>query len=98
MFNSKFFYGEAKFVLAKLGRTREFPGKDLDLYIKRFHERALFCDVVDGETKVDVYLYGMANESRVFLKNLMFPSFSMLMEATKRKKDSLRRSHDRTSP
>lgn len=30
-------------------------GEDLDLYVKRFHERALdCCDAVDGETMVEV--------------------------------------------
>lgn len=39
MFNSKFFCGEAKFTLAELGRTRQYSGEDLDVYVKIFHEK-----------------------------------------------------------
>lgn len=92
LFNAKFFYGEAKFTLAELGRTRQHPNEDLDLYVKRFRERALDCnDAVDEETLVNVCLYGMANEYCVYLENLTFPSFSKLMEAARRTNESIRK-------
>lgn len=70
----KFFCDEAKFTLAEFGRTRQHPGEDLDLYVKRFRERALGCsDAVDEETLMDVCLHGIANEYRVYLENLTFP-------------------------
>lgn len=48
LFNAKFFCGEAKFTLAELGRTRQYRGDDLDVYVKRFRERALnYNDAVD---------------------------------------------------
>lgn len=60
--------GEAKFTLAELGRTRQYPGEDLDVYVKRCRERAFDCsDAVDEETLVDVCLHGMANEYATFL-------------------------------
>lgn len=48
-FNTKFFFVEAKYTLTKLGRTRQYSGDDLDLYVKRFHDKVLNC--VDPETK-----------------------------------------------
>lgn len=48
MFNTKFFCDEVTFILAELGRTTQHLDEDLDLYVKRFRERALdFSDVVD---------------------------------------------------
>lgn len=73
LFNVKFFCGEAKFTLAELGRTRQYTGEDLDVYVKRFCERALDCnDAVDKETLVDVCLHEMVSEYRVYLENLTF--------------------------
>lgn len=35
---------------AKLSLLRQYPGQDLDLYIRRFHKKAIdCCDVVDEE-------------------------------------------------
>lgn len=41
--STKFFFAEAKYTLAELGRTRQYAGKDLDLYVKRFHDKARLC-------------------------------------------------------
>lgn len=61
----------SKFSLDELGQTRQLPGEDLDLYVKRFYRKALVCCVaVDEET----FLHDMANEYRVFLETLSFPS------------------------
>lgn len=66
-----------KYTLAELGRTRQYAGKDLDLYMKRFHDKALDCvDPMEEEILVNVCLYGMNDEYRIFLENLTFPSFS----------------------
>lgn len=45
------------------------PGKDLDIYVKRFHKRALDCyDLVDEEVLVNVCLHDMRKEYRIFLE------------------------------
>lgn len=92
VFNTKFFCGEAKFILAKLGRTRQFLCKDLDLYVKKFHERALgYCDAVDEETRVDFCLHSITSEYFVYLETLTFSSFSKLMEAARRTYESAKK-------
>lgn len=91
-FNTKFFFAEARYTLAELGRTRQYPGKDLDLYVKRFHDKTLDCvDPVDEEVLVNVCLHGMNNEYEVFLETLTFSSFSKLMEAARKTNESIRR-------
>lgn len=50
VFNTKFSYGEVTFTLIEFGSTQQFPGEDVDLYVKKFHERALdCCDAVNEE-------------------------------------------------
>lgn len=72
-FKTEFFFIEAKYTLAELDRTRQCAGEDLDLYVKRFHDKALDCiNPVDEEVLVNVCLYGMNDEYRVFLENLTF--------------------------
>lgn len=72
---------ERQSFLSRVGRTRQFPGKDLGLYVQRFHERALdYCDAVDDETILYVCLHGIAYKYRVLLENLTFSYFSNLME------------------
>lgn len=74
-FNTKF-CAEAKYALAELGRTRQYPGKDLDLYVKRFHKISLDCyDPVNKEVLLNICLHDMNDEYRVFLENISFPSF-----------------------
>lgn len=92
LFNAKFFCGDAKFTLVELSRTRQYSGEDLDVYVRRFRERALYCsDAVDEETLIGVCLHGMVNEYRVYLENLTFPSFSKLIEAARRTNESVRK-------
>lgn len=82
-FNVKFFCVEAKYTLAKLCRTWQYPGEDLNLFVKRFHEKALECsDPVDEEILVNVCLYDMDNGCRVFLENIFYLSYSKLMKAS----------------
>lgn len=59
-FNTKFFFAEAKYTLTELGRTRHYAGEDLDLYVKRFHDKPL--DLVDEEVLVNVCLHEMNDE------------------------------------
>lgn len=60
--------------------------------MSRDHERALdYCNAVNKEAMVNVCLHGMANEYRVYLKNLTFLYFSKLMEAARRMKETVRR-------
>lgn len=38
----------SNYTLAELGRTMQYSGEDVDLYVKRFHEKTLDCiDPVD---------------------------------------------------
>lgn len=54
---------EAKFSLVELGRTIQSQCEDLDLYVKRFQEKALdCCGPVGKETMIDVCLHVMAND------------------------------------
>lgn len=49
------FVVKQSFLWAVLGRTRQFPGEDLDLHVRRFQEKALdCCDAVDEETMIDI--------------------------------------------
>lgn len=74
-FNIKFFFIEAKYTLVELGRTRQYAGEDLDLYVKRFHDKVLDCVNQVEEVLVTVFLHGMNDEHGVFLENLTFSSF-----------------------
>lgn len=50
------FLERAKFSLAELESTEQFPDKDQDLYVRRFHEKALDCCYpVEEEVLVNVY-------------------------------------------
>lgn len=75
--------------LAELGTTRQYLGKDLDLYVRRFHKRALDCCEVNEEVFVNVFLHVVLEEYCIVLKNLVFLSFSRL--AAKRTNESVRR-------
>lgn len=62
--------------LSQLGRTREYSNEDLDVYVKRFREKALDCwDPMDEEMLLDVSLHRMAKDYKVFLENRSFSSF-----------------------
>lgn len=83
---------KAKFSLAELGRTRQHPGEDLDMYVRRLHERALdYYDLVAGEVLVEVCLHSMMEEYSLFLESLSFSFISKLMEATRCTNESVRR-------
>lgn len=78
IFNAKFFCTKAKFSQVKLGRTRQFLGKDLDLYVKRFHEKAFNCrNANDEEIMVDVCLHGMVNDIVSFWRTFHSPPFQI---------------------
>lgn len=100
-FKTKLFFAEVKYTLAELGCTQQYAGKDLDLYVKRFHDKALdYVDPVDEEILVNVCLHGMNDKYRVFLKNLTFSSFSKLIEIARKTNESVRRApkHSRAFP
>lgn len=60
LFSTKLFYTEGKFILAELGRMDHYPRKDLDTYMKRFHEKGLdHCDPIAEYVLIDVCLHGM---------------------------------------
>lgn len=71
----------------------QFSNKDLDVYVRRFPEKALdCCDQLDEEMSIDVCLHGMAKEYMVFLENLSFFSLSKLMEAARCTNESMHKS------
>lgn len=41
--NAKFFCIKVKLSLVELGHIRQYPGDDLDAYVKRSHDKALKC-------------------------------------------------------
>lgn len=91
-FNTKFFFTEAKYTLAELGCTLQYACQDLDLYVKRFHDKALDCvDLVDEEVLVNICLHGMNDKYSIFLEHVKFSSFSNLMKAARRTNESVRR-------
>lgn len=48
MFNAEFFYAKTIYFLAELGLIRRHSEEDLDIYVKRFHDKALDnCDLVN---------------------------------------------------
>lgn len=92
LFNVKFLYSKARFILGELGHTRQHWNKDLNVYVRRFSENALdCCYLVSKEMLVSVCLHGMAEENMLFLENLSFLSFAKLMKAARRTNDSVRK-------
>lgn len=82
LLNAKFFYVETKLTLVELGLARQYSGEDLDVYVRNFYEKALnCCHLVGEEVFVNVCLYGMMKECRIFFRE-SFSFFSKLMEAT----------------
>lgn len=58
--------------------------KDLELYVKRFHEKVLDCyDAIAEKVLVEICLDGMM-EYWIFSENSPFSSFLRLMEAERR--------------
>lgn len=43
LFNTSFFYSEAKFMPAELNQANQYIGDNMDAYLKRFHEKALIA-------------------------------------------------------
>lgn len=73
------------------GRTTQFSGEDLDLYVKRFYDKALDCShPVNEDVLVNVSLHEMVGECQVFLENRSFPSFLKLMKASRRTNESMK--------
>lgn len=73
---------EAKFTLAELGLTRHYLGENLDVCVRRLHEKDMdCCDPMEKEVLLNMCLHGMAEEYRIFLENQSFSPFPKLMEA-----------------
>lgn len=84
VFNRKSLCGQENLTLVELGYMQKFPGEDLDLYVRRFYEKGLYCcDAVDQETMADLLLHGMTNDYHVYLENLTVPSFSKLRDVAR---------------
>lgn len=57
LFNVKFFYAEAKFSLPELSCIPQLSWKGLNIYLKRFHDKALdYCNPVEEEVLVNIFL------------------------------------------
>lgn len=64
----------------------------MDLYVRRIQEKTLdCCNTVDEEVLVNACLHGMLDEYHVYLENLSFLSFFMLMEAARRTNEFVKR-------
>lgn len=62
-FNTKFCFGEVKYTLAKVGQPDKYSGEDLEIYIKQFYEKALYCcDLIEEEVLVNICLHGMNDD------------------------------------
>lgn len=61
-------------------------------YIHRFRDLSLICyDPVEEERLVDICIVGMLYEYFSYLENLQIPSFTRLVEASKRTSMSVRK-------
>lgn len=76
LFNTKFFNVEAKFSLFELGRI-QCSWEHLDTYVKRFHDKALACDLIEKEVLVIICLHDILEEYCIFLENMYYFSFSV---------------------
>lgn len=85
LLNTKFFCAETEFTLAKLGTMRQYLREDLDAYVKMLHETNLdCCNLVAEDVLVDVCLYGLIEDYRIYMENLSFSSISWVMQAARR--------------
>lgn len=73
------------------GWTRQYPEEGLNYMSNDFIGELRIAVPVDEEVLVNVCLHDMLKEYRIFLENLSFPTFSSLMEASRRTNVSKRR-------
>lgn len=65
--------------MAKLSLRCQYLGKEMDAYMNRFHEKALYCcNPVAEDLVVEVCVHGMIEDCRIYLENLSFSYFSRL--------------------
>lgn len=77
---------------SSLARRENTYGEDLDVYLRRFSERAMdCCNLVGEEVLIDVCLHGAMEEYEIFLENLSIPSFSRFMEVARSRNELVRR-------
>lgn len=62
LFNTKFFQAEATFTFVKLDKTHKYPMEDLDMYVKKFQEKALDCCDPLEEVLINVCLHDIMEE------------------------------------
>ena len=91
-FMKRFFTLDEKLTLSNLQQERQRVFEELLDYIRRFRDLSLICyDLVEEERLVDICIVGMLYEYRPYLENLQIPSFTRLMEASKRTSMSMRK-------
>ena len=81
----KFLTLDEKLTLSDLQQEMQRIYKGLLDYIRRFRDLSLICyDLVKDERLVDICITSMFYEYRPYLENLQIPSFTWLVEASRR--------------
>ena len=76
---------DEKLTLSDLQQEMQRIYKGLLDYIRRFRDLSLICyDLVKDERLVDICITSMFYEYRPYLENLQIPSFTWLVEASRR--------------
>jgi len=84
-FMKKFSALDEKLTLSDLQQERQRISKGLLDYIRRFRDLSLICyDLVEVEILVDICIAGMLYGYCPYLENLLIPSFTRLVEASRR--------------
>lgn len=79
LFSTNFLHAEAKCTLVELDKSRQYLGEDLDVYVRRFHEKALdYYNLLEEEIFINVFLPGMMEEYRILLEAPDFTSKSFI--------------------
>lgn len=64
---------EAKFKLTEITRKCQYPGEDLNVYVKRFYEKALDCyDLICRRHSGGCSLCSIVKGYQVYVENLTF--------------------------
>ena len=91
-FMKKFFALDKKLTLLDLQQERQRISKGLLDYIRRFRDLSLMCyDPVEEEILVDICIAAMLYRYCPYLENLLIPSFTRLVEASRRTSISVKK-------
>jgi len=88
----KFFALVEKLTLSDLQQERQRISEGLLGYIHRFKDLSLICyDPVEEKRLVDICIASMLYEYHLYIENLQIPSFTRLVEASRRTSMSVRK-------